>query len=166
MSDELNKESTQDRQDKKGAAVKFPPPAIFVSCILLGAGLQYLRPVGLGIPESIEIFGYLLVLFGITIVILVAATFRRAGTAIEPWKPTTSIVTTGFYAWSRNPIYAGFCLINIGIGIASNSLWTFVSFIPAAFFLYYVVIAKEEAYLEEKFGEEYLVYKKNVRRWV
>ena len=166
MSDELNKESTQDRQDKKGAAVKFPPPAIFVSCILLGAGLQYLRPVGLGIPESIEIFGYLLVLFGITIVILVAATFRRAGTAIEPWKPTTSIVTTGFYAWSRNPIYAGFCLINIGIGIASNSLWTFVSFIPAAFLLYYVVIAKEEAYLEEKFGEEYLVYKKKVRRWV
>ena len=166
MSDELNKESTQDRQDKKGAAVKFPPPAIFVSCILLGAGLQYLRPVGLGIPESIEIFGYLLVLFGITIVILVAATFRRAGTAIEPWKPTTSVVTTGFYAWSRNPIYAGFCLINIGIGIASNSLWTFVSFIPAAFLLYYVVIAKEEAYLEEKFGEEYLVYKKNVRRWV
>jgi len=76
MSDELNKESTQDRQDKKGAVVKFPPPAIFASCILLGAGLQYLRPVGLGIPESIEIFGYLLVVFGITIAILVAATSK------------------------------------------------------------------------------------------
>ncbi|MFT7471508.1 MAG: protein-S-isoprenylcysteine O-methyltransferase Ste14 [Kiritimatiellia bacterium] len=163
MSDELNEESTQD---KKGAAVKFPPPAIFASCILLGAGLQYLRPVGLGIPESIEILGYLLVLFGITIAILVATSFRRAGTAIEPWKPTTSIVTTGFYAWSRNPIYAGFCLINIGIGIASNSLWIFVSFIPAAFLLYHVAIAKEEAYLAEKFGEEYLAYKKKVRRWV
>ncbi|MDA1289845.1 MAG: isoprenylcysteine carboxylmethyltransferase family protein [Proteobacteria bacterium] len=153
MSDELNQESTQD---KKGAAVKFPPPAIFASCILLGSGLQYLRPVGLGIPESIEVLGYLLVLFGITIAILVATSFQRAGTAIEPWKPTTSIVTTGFYAWSRNPIYAGFCLINIGIGIANNSLWIFVSFIPAAFLLYHVAIAKEEAYLAEKFGEEYL----------
>jgi protein-S-isoprenylcysteine O-methyltransferase Ste14 len=163
MSDELNEESTQD---KKGAAVKFPPPAIFASCILLGSGLQYLRPVGLGIPESIEVLGYLLVLFGITIAILVATSFRRAGTAIEPWKPTTSIVTTGFYAWSRNPIYAGFCLINIGIGIASNSLWIFVSFIPAAFLLYHVAIAKEEAYLAEKFGEEYLAYKNKVRRWV
>jgi protein-S-isoprenylcysteine O-methyltransferase Ste14 len=163
MSDELNQESTQD---KKGAAVKFPPPAIFASCILLGSGLQYLRPVGLGIPESIEVLGYLLVLFGITIAILVATSFRRAGTAIEPWKPTTSIVTTGFYAWSRNPIYAGFCLINIGIGIASNSLWIFVSFIPAAFLLYHVAIAKEEAYLAEKFGEEYLAYKNKVRRWV
>jgi protein-S-isoprenylcysteine O-methyltransferase Ste14 len=163
MSDELNEESTQD---KKGAAVKFPPPAIFASCILLGSGLQYLRPVGLGIPESIEVLGYLLVLFGITIAILVATSFRRAGTAIEPWKPTTSIVTTGFYAWSRNPIYAGFCLINIGIGIANNSLWIFVSFIPAAFLLYHVAIAKEEAYLAEKFGEEYLAYKNKVRRWV
>ena len=79
MSDELHEESTQDKQDKqdkKGAAVKFPPPAIFASCILLGAGLQYLRPVGLGIPESIEIFGYLLVLFGITIAILVTATSK------------------------------------------------------------------------------------------
>lgn len=169
MNDELHEESTEDKhdkQDKKGAAVKFPPPAIFASCILLGAGLQYLRPLRLGIPESIEIFGYLLVLLGIIITILVATSFRRAGTAIEPWKPTTSIVTTGFYAWSRNPIYAGFCLINIGIGIASNSIWIFVSFIPAAFLLYHVAIAKEEAYLAEKFGEEYLTYKNKVRRWV
>ena len=166
MSNKLNEESTQDGQDNKGAAVKFPPPAIFASCIFLGAGFQYLRPVGLGIPESIEIFGYLLVLFGITIAILVATSFRRAGTAIEPWKPTTSIVTTDFYAWSSNPIYAGFCLINIGIVIASNSIWIFVSFIPAAFLLYHVAIAKEEAYLAEKFGEEYLTYKNKVRRWV
>lgn len=167
MSDESPGEPAQDKVvDKKGAAVKFPPPALFASAILLGAGLQYLRPVGLGITESAEIFGYLLVLCGISIAVLVATSFRRAGTAIEPWKPTTSIVTTGFYAWSRNPIYAGFCLINIGIGIASNSFWIFISFIPAAFLLYHIAIAKEEAYLEEKFGEEYMDYKKKVRRWI
>ncbi|MBL4573322.1 MAG: isoprenylcysteine carboxylmethyltransferase family protein [Gammaproteobacteria bacterium] len=173
MSDESHGEPTQDKQDvadmqedKKGAAVKFPPPAIFACAILLGACLQYLWPAGLGIPEFAEIFGYLLVLFGITIAILVATSFRRAGTAIEPWKPTTSIVTTGLYAWSRNPIYAGFCLISMGVGVASNSLWIFISFIPAAFLLYHVAIAKEEAYLEEKFGEEYTDYKKKVRRWI
>lgn len=167
MNDELHGEPAQDKVlDKKGAAVKFPPPALFASAILLGAGLQTARPVGLGIPESAEIFGYLPVLLGIGIVILVATSFRRAGTAIEPWKPTTSIVTTGFYAWSRNPIYAGFCLINIGIGISSNSFWIFISFIPAAFLLYYIAIEKEEAYLEWKFGEEYMDYKKKVRRWI
>lgn len=163
MSEDSNE---QLGQDKKGAAVKFPPPAIFASCILLGAVLQWLWPVKLGIPESLEVFGYVLVLLGITAAILVATSFRRAGTAIEPWKPTTAIVTTGFYAWSRNPIYAGFCLINLGVGIASNNFWIFISFLPAAFLLYHVAIAKEEAYLEEKFGEEYLAYKKTVRRWI
>lgn len=152
--------------DSKGAAVKFPPPAIFAGLILLGAGLQWRWPVGLGIPESVEVVGYLLVLGGIAIAIVVSGYFRRAGTAIEPWKPTTSIVTTGVYAWSRNPIYAGFCLINIGIGVATNSLWIFLSFIPAALLLYYIAIAKEEAYLEKKFGEEYLAYKRKVRRWI
>lgn len=152
--------------DRKGAAVKFPPPAIFASCILVGMGLQYLWPVHLGVPESAQIFGYLLVSFGIVIAVLVATSFRRVGTAIEPWKPTTSIVTTGFYAWSRNPIYLGFCLINPGIGIASNNFWIFISFVPAAFVLYHVAIAKEEAYLEEKFGDEYIAYRRRVRRWI
>lgn len=152
--------------DKKGAAVKFPPPAIFASFILVGAALQTLWPVGLGVPESFQIFGLLMVLFGVLIALLVNISFKRLGTAIEPWKPTTKILTTGFYAWSRNPIYVGFCMINMGIGISSDNFWIFVSFIPAAFLLYYLAIAKEEIYLEEKFGEEYLAYKNKVRRWV
>ena len=103
---------------------------------------------------------------GVGVAIVVNSSFNRVGTAIEPWKPTTAIVTKGIYAWSRNPIYLGFCLINAGIGIANNSFWIFISFIPAAILLYHVAIAKEEAYLEKKFGDEYLAYKKKVRRWI
>lgn len=163
---DASKESEPANADKKGASVKFPPPAIFAGLILLGAGMQSRWPLPLGIPESLEIFGYLLVAIGVAIAIVVNSSFNRVGTAIEPWKPTTSIVTTGIYAWSRNPIYAGFCLINIGVGIASNNFWIFISFIPAAILLYHVAIAKEEAYLEQKFGEEYIAYKKKVRRWI
>jgi len=165
MNDASN-EAEVASQDKKGPGVRFPPPAIFASCILLAAGLHSLWPVHLGIPESVRMLGYVLTLLGVVVAILVATSFRRLGTAIEPWKPTTAIVTTGFYAWSRNPIYAGFCLIAIGVGIASNSLWIVVSFLPAAFFLYHIAIVKEEAYLEEKFGKEYLDYKAKVRRWI
>lgn len=165
MSDEQDA-SLESEPDKKGAAVKFPPPAIFASLILAGTGIQSVFPVALGIPESLQIIGYVLVIAGVAIAIVVSGAFRRVGTAIEPWKPTTAIVTTGIYAWSRNPIYAGFCLINMGIGVATNSLWIYVSFIPAAFLVYVVAIAKEEAYLEEKFGEEYLAYKNRVRRWI
>ncbi len=156
----------EEQQDKKGAAVKFPPPAIFVLLIFVGAGLNYVWPIGMGVPASFELVGIAIVLFGVAVAILVNGSFKRLGTAIEPWKPTTKIITTGFFAWSRNPIYVGFCLFNIGIGIASNSFWIFISFIPAAILVYYIAIAKEEAYLEKKFGEEYIAYKNKVRRWI
>lgn len=152
--------------DAKGAGVKFPPPLIFLILILIGGGIDYLYPVGMGIAASYEVLGIALVLFGVAVAILVNGEFKRKGTAIEPWKPTHHIVTSGFYRWSRNPIYVGFCLFNIGIGISSNSLWIFISFIPAAILVYHVAIAREEAYLEEKFGEEYLAYKNKVRRWI
>ena len=174
--DDLNdtdekKESSNDEKsdrttDKKGAGVKFPPPFIFILLILAGAGLDYLWPVGVGLPESIEVIGIALLLCGVAVAILVNAAFKRAGTAIEPWKPTQNIITTGFYAWSRNPIYTGFCLVNIGLGISLNNFWILISFIPAAVLVYFIAIAKEEAYLQEKFGEEYLAYKNKVRRWI
>ena len=105
-------------------------------------------------------------MLGIGIVILVAQSFKHAETNIEPWKPTTRIISTGIYAYSRNPVYAGFCLVSIGIGIFFNSFWILISFIPSAILVYYVAIKKEEIYLEKKFGEEYLYYKNKVRRWL
>ena len=152
--------------DEKGAAVRFPPPAIFVILILVGAGLDYVWPLGLGIAASFEAVGIAITVFGVAIAILVNGTFKRKGTAIEPWIGTTKLITTGLYAWSRNPIYLGFCLFNIGIGIASNSFWILITFIPGAFLVYYIAIAKEEAYLEEKFGDEYRNYVTRVRRWL
>lgn len=154
------------QEDRKGAAVKFPPPAIFVILIFIGAGLDYVWPIGVGVPASFEVVGIALVLFAVAVAILVNGSFKRLGTAIEPWKPTTKIITSGFFAWSRNPIYTGFCLFNIGLGIAFNSFWILISFIPAAILVYYIAIAKEEAYLEKKFGEDYIAYKNKVRRWI
>jgi protein-S-isoprenylcysteine O-methyltransferase Ste14 len=83
-----------------------------------------------------------------------------------PWKPTKNIITDGIYGWSRNPIYLGFNLLPIGMGIFFDNVWVLLSFVPAAFTLYHVAIKKEEVYLEEKFGDEYLGYKNKVRRWI
>ena len=168
MNDSQNSESivnkTQESPDH--AQVKFPPPLIFLLLIVLGYGLHRAIPVGIGIPEAFTNLGIAITLFGMAVVILIMGAFKRSSTAIEPWKPTSSLITTGFYRWSRNPIYAGFCLFNIGIGIALNSLWIVISFVPGAILVYYIAIAKEEAYLEREFGEEYLAYKRKVRRWL
>lgn len=139
--------------DKNGAAVKFPPPLIFLFLLLAAYGLQHIWPIGIGASSGLKYIGGGVVMLGIGIVILVAQSFKNAETNIEPWKPTTKIISTGIYAYSRNPIYAGFCLVSIGIGIFLNSFWILISFIPSAVLVYYIAIRKEEVYLEKNSGK-------------
>jgi len=152
--------------DEKGAAVKFPPPLIYLLLMLVAYGAHYLWPLGIGGLPGLEYFGLALVVLGLGIVILLSRSFKRARTSIEPWKPTTTIISTGIYAYSRNPIYVAFCLVPIGTGIFLNSFWILVSFIPSVILVYYIAIKKEEQYLEDKFGDEYVQYKSKVRRWL
>ena len=168
MNDSQNPQTNESNSHESPdhAQVKFPPPLIFLLLIVIAYGLHRAFPLGLGVPDAFTNLGIAITLFGMAVVILIMGAFKRFSTAIEPWKPTSALITTGFYRWSRNPIYVGFCLFNMGIGIALNSLWIVLSFIPGAILVYYIAIAREEAYLEREFGEEYLEYKRKVRRWL
>jgi protein-S-isoprenylcysteine O-methyltransferase Ste14 len=75
-------------------------------------------------------------------------------------------VTTGIHRWSRNPIYLGMFLVYGGIGIAARSPWTLILTLPLALTIRYGVVAREEAYLERRFGTAYHDYQRRVRRWV
>ena len=105
------------KDDEKGAAVKFPPPLIFLMFLLGAFALQHFWPLGIGSASGLKYIGAVAVVLGIGIVILISRSFKRVETNIEPWKPTTKIISTGIYAYSRNPIYVGFCLVPIGMGI-------------------------------------------------
>ncbi len=152
--------------DKKGASVKFPPPLIFLFLMLAAFGAHYIWPIDIDGSLGLEYAGVAVAILGLGVVILASRSFKRVETNIEPWKPTTTIISTGIFAYSRNPIYVAFCLVTIGVGIFLNSIWVLFSVIPSAILVYYIAIKKEETYLEEKFGEEYLLYKSNVRRWL
>ena len=152
--------------DKNGPGVKSPPPLIFIGLLLAGYGLQQVLPIGLGITLWSKAIGSVLILSGMLSLLFLLATYLRKKTNIEPWKPTTYIITSGLYACSRNPIYLSLCLVAIGIGFLLNSLWIVFSFLPSAALVYCFAIKKEEAYLEAKFGEQYLCYKRKVRRWL
>lgn len=94
------------------------------------------------------------------------ATIRGAGTRVETYKPTTAIVTTGPYRFTRNPIYLGMLLGLIGLAIGFDSLWILAMLVPFFVVIRYGVVAREEAYLERKFSAVYLGYKSRVRRWL
>ena len=79
---------------------------------------------------------------------------------------TTTIVDTGPYRFTRNPIYLGMVLGLLGLTIALNSLWLLLTLVPFALVIRYGVVAREEAYLERKFGDDYRRYRARVRRWL
>ena len=89
-----------------------------------------------------------------------------AGTNVPSKLPTTTIVDTGPFRFTRNPIYVGMMLGLIGLAIAFNSLWLLMTLALFALIIRYGVITREEAYLERKFGDVYRRYRARVRRWL
>lgn len=92
--------------------------------------------------------------------------FRLAATSPSPYKSSTAIISSGPFGITRNPLYVGLNLIMLGVGFWFNSLWVLLALPPTFLVLLFGVVLREERYLEQKFGKEYLDYKNSVRRWV
>ena len=91
---------------------------------------------------------------------------HAAGTNISPLRPTTSVVTTGPFRFSRNPLYVALTLLYLGLTLAFNTWWGIVVLIPLLIIMHYGVVLREERYLEQKFGETYRQYRSQVRRYL
>ena len=89
-----------------------------------------------------------------------------AETNINPFKPTTSIVSTGPFRFTRNPLYLAMTLIYLGLTLVANTGWCFPLLIPVLLLIHFGVVAREERYLERKFGESYREYRLRVRRYL
>jgi protein-S-isoprenylcysteine O-methyltransferase Ste14 len=93
-------------------------------------------------------------------------TITRAGSNVPTYLPTTTIVESGPYRFTRNPIYLAMFLGLIGLAIAFDNLWLLMALVPFALVIHYGVVAREEAYLARKFGDVYRGYRARVRRWL
>jgi protein-S-isoprenylcysteine O-methyltransferase Ste14 len=149
------------------ANVIFRPPIAWAVAVLAGLALNRLMPLPF-VPTAVPtgwlgamVFALALALFAWSI-----ATITQAGSNVPTNLPTTTIVDTGPYRFTRNPIYLGMVLGLIGLAIALNSLWLLLTLVPFAAVIRYGVIAREEAYLERKFGDVYRRYRARVRRWL
>jgi protein-S-isoprenylcysteine O-methyltransferase Ste14 len=152
-------------RDRSNAIIR--PPIALLIAFGMGLGLDWLYPLPF-VPASIPrvLTGGAIFAAGLALAIWAIVTIRQAGTEVETTKPTTAIVSHGPYRWTRNPIYLAMMLGLAGLAVGFDTLWILLALILFYLVIRYGVIAREEAYLERKFGQAYLGYKSQVRRWL
>ena len=142
---------------------------IFGSVLLLGLALHFLWPLSVtpfAYGISLHLLGTPLLLLGTIIILLSKRDMEMHQQPPEPKATTTRLVKTGMFRFSRNPLYLGLFLAFCGLAIATDKLWWLLLAPLALCLTHILLIAPEEAYLERKFGDEYLAYKNKVRRWL
>ncbi|MGH6932135.1 MAG: methyltransferase family protein [Dongiaceae bacterium] len=143
-----------------------PPPILFAACILAGVLIDLAWPMALLADDWQYWIGGILMAAGLALAVTCIAMFGRAGTNVPTYRPTTALVIDGPYRWSRNPIYIALFLAYAGIGAVADNGWMLALALPLFVVMNIGVIAREERYLERKFGSAYLAYKSRARRWL
>ncbi len=160
--------ATEQQRDSAAACV-FPPGVPLVT-VLVGVGLNYLWPIDLGFalpaPERYWVGGLIVAGSFFAIGTWSVLLFRRTGQSVQPRKPTPQIVERGPFRVTRNPMYLQMVLVCVGIAIILWNVWVLGLTPICAWVLQKFAIEPEEAYLEGKFGDAYLAYKRRVRRWI
>ena len=146
--------------------VKTPTPLIFLGFGLFGIVIHYLKPLTIIGPLWLLYLGVIILISSFFGFGYMVNFYKKNETEIEPTKTTSKIITSGLYRYSRNPVYLISCAGPIGLGFIFMTYWAMFAFIPALIVVYFTAVKKEEKYLEKKFGQEYLDYKKKVRRWL
>ena len=148
------------------AGVPLPPPLIFVAGLAAGGVAELVRSTSgpaWPISAAIAVAGVLafMALAGAAV-----GRFRRAGTTENPFRPSTALVVDGPFRFTRNPMYLGMAALYVGLAFLLGIMWAllFLPFVLVA--IDRLIIAREEPYLERKFGQDYVEYKKRVRRWI
>jgi protein-S-isoprenylcysteine O-methyltransferase Ste14 len=143
------------------------PPLAWGLAVIAGLALNWLVPLPF-LPANVPAgpVGALVFVLALALFAWAIITISRAGSNVPTNRPTTTIVESGPYRFTRNPIYVAMFLALIGLAIAFDTLWLFITLVPFALVIRYGVVAREEAYLERKFGDVYRFYRSRVRRWV
>ena len=147
---------------------RIPPPVVAAIFGLAMWGISTRVP-GIEAGESTRVFAASAVaLIGVFFCIAGVVSFRRAKTTVNPLKPdtATSLVTSGIYQVSRNPMYVGFALFLLAWAIYLASPWTLVGVLGFVLYINRFQIAPEERALAGLFGAEFESYKSKIRRWL
>lgn len=151
------------------SGVRYPPPLAFAIPFLAGWLLHLVDPMPLADRNHRTwtwLAGAGLMVLGFGLAVWAGRTFRRAGTPVNPFEPSSALVRHGPFRFSRNPIYVGMTLLFVGGAVLADTLWPLLLLPISLTVLYFTVIRREERYLSAKFGSAYDEYRRQVRRWI
>jgi len=142
------------------------PPVLYGVALAAGFLMQWLAPRPI-LASSVRYWaGGVLLAFGVLLAIWGRRVMEQAGTNVNPTLPTTAVVGTGPFRFSRNPLYVALTLIYVGLALLANALWVLVLIVPVLLVMHYGVVRREEIYLDTKFGDAYRSYRSRVRRYL
>jgi protein-S-isoprenylcysteine O-methyltransferase Ste14 len=149
------------------AQVIIRPPIAWGLAVIAGLALNWLLPLSF-LPADLPagLLGAMVFVLALALAAWAIVTITGAGSNVPTNLPTTAIVESGPYRFTRNPIYLGMFLGLIGVAIAFDDLWLLMMPVPFVLVIRYGVVAREEAYLERKYGDVYRGYRSRVRRWL
>jgi protein-S-isoprenylcysteine O-methyltransferase Ste14 len=142
------------------------PPLLFAAAIVTGVVLHLVRPLSFTSAAALWPIGVTVSAAGLALFIAAIREFAAAGTPVPGNQPTTAIVRSGPYRFSRNPIYVAFALIHLGTAVAIGSWWLLLTLAVSVSVIAMSVVPREERYLEARFGSTYCGYRSSVRRWL
>jgi len=143
-----------------------PPPLLYAGGFLIALLLDWFRPLPIFSQRSALWPGLLLIAVGVGLAISGRQALVGAGTNVNPYKPSTTVVASGPYRLTRNPLYVSLTLMYLGLTLAFNTGWGLVLLLPVLILMHFGVILREERYLEKKFGDSYRGYRDKVRRYL
>jgi protein-S-isoprenylcysteine O-methyltransferase Ste14 len=154
-----------DEHAPRGPDVITHPPLLYLGPLVAGAVLDRIVPLP-ALPGRLRRLGLPSAAAGAALGVWFARTMIAARTPVDPREAPTTIVTGGPFMLTRNPAYVGMALVYAGIALAANRRWPLVALPGVLAVVDRGVIRREEAYLAERFGEEYEGYRRSVPRWL
>jgi protein-S-isoprenylcysteine O-methyltransferase Ste14 len=141
------------------------PPFLYLGAFVVVLLARLVLPLRM-VEGSLAAPGVALAALGIGIAVWGRRTMVAAGTNVRPTQPATTIVTSGPFRFSRNPLYCALTLLYLGLTAIVNTWWGVIVLVPLLVVMHVGVVRREERYLERKFGDTYRQYKSRVRRYL
>ena len=145
---------------------KIQPPTYFFLSLIISVILHYTLPLINIIEYPSNLIGFLFFVIGTVLNIWTDQLFKKVNTTVKPFEKPSTLILKGPFKISRNPMYLGMAILLIGIGFILGSITSFAGFVLFIITMEIAFIPQEDMNLQEKFGDEYLAYKKRIRRWI